>query len=441
MKRLSSAIILVSIFFSVFISHLSSRNINSSDSKWSIPTALSIIKEGNTDLDEYKEMLEKSNYYTIERIDGHYYTPYPIGVSIIAIPFVYAIEKSLDILSSTVRKLGKYYTKDREYSPPDSFSIVSIAPGIELFIASFIVAVNAIFIYLICHRFVERKSSLLISFIFAFCTSAWSIASRGLWQHGPSMLLLTITLYLILLSKNKPGLIQFTSIPLVFSYVVRPTNSISIFLLTVFVLIQYRRYFLRYFLWAMTVTIPFALFNLSVYHSFLSPYYKLWRLLRLDPEFFGALGGNLISPSRGLFVFSAILVFSLYGIILKINERKFETLDCFLLSIILLHWVTISSFPNWWGGHSFGPRYFSDMVPYFIYFLIPAVTGILTFKGAKRIIIVSLFLCCVLSSFLIHYRGATDWDVYVWNNQPVNIDENPARVWDWHDIQFLRGIK
>jgi hypothetical protein len=23
----------------------------------------------------------------------------------------------------------------------------------------------------------------------------------------------------------------------------------------------------------------------------------------------------------------------------------------------------------------------------------------------------------------------------------VNIDENPARLWNWHDIQFLRGIK
>jgi hypothetical protein len=130
MKRLRSAIILVSIFFSVFISHLGSRNITSFDSKWSIPTALSIIKEGNTDLDEYKEMLEKSNYDAIERIDGHYYTLYPIGVSIIAIPFVYAIEKSLDILSSAVQKLGKYYKKDRECSPPYSISIVSIAPGI-----------------------------------------------------------------------------------------------------------------------------------------------------------------------------------------------------------------------------------------------------------------------------------------------------------------------
>jgi hypothetical protein len=441
MKRLRHVAILASIFFSVFISHVSSRNITSLDSKWSIPTALSIIKEGNTDLDEYKEMLEKYNYFAIERIDGHYYTIYPMGVSLIAIPFVYAIEKSLDILSSTVQKLGKYYTKDREYVPLDYMNIASIAPGIELFIASFIVAANTIFIYLICHRFFERKYSLLISFIFAFCTSAWSTASRGLWQHGPSMLLLTITLWLILLSKKKPRWIQFSAIPLAFSYVVRPTNSISIFLLTVFVFIQYRHYVLRYFLWAMTVAIPFTLFNLSVHHSFLSPYYKLWRVLRLDQDFFAALAGNLISPSRGLFIFSPIIVFSLYGIILKMKEGKFGTLDCFVLCIIVLHWITISSFPQWWGGHSFGPRYFSDMVPYFIYFLIPGVTGIVTLKGAKRVVLLSLFLCCVLSSFLIHYRGATDWDVLVWNRRPVNVDENPTRLWDWHDIQFLRGIK
>jgi hypothetical protein len=135
MKRLRHVAILASIFFSVFISHVSSRNITSPDSKWSIPTALSIIKEGNTDLDEYKEMLEKYNYFAIERIDGHYYTIYPMGVSLIAIPFVYAIEKSLDILSSTVQKLGKYYTKDREYVPLDYFftyySVLTIRNHIE----------------------------------------------------------------------------------------------------------------------------------------------------------------------------------------------------------------------------------------------------------------------------------------------------------------------
>lgn len=253
------------------------------------------------------------------------------------------------------------------------------------------------------------------------------------------MLMLTITLYLILLAKNRAWLVQFASIPLVFSYVVRPTNSISILLLTIFVLIQYRQYFLRYLCWAMTIAIPFLLFNLSVYHSLLSTYY-LPQKVASNPHLLEALAGNLISPGRGLFVFSPVLLFSICGIALRIKNRELDKLDCILIAILFLHWVTISSFAKWWAGHSFGARFFSDTIPYFMYFLIPVVAIIPGLKGMTKGLLASIVVCSVVISFLIHYRGATDWDVHVWNEDPVGVDDNPARVWDWCDIQFLRGI-
>jgi len=46
----------------------------------------------------------------------------------------------------------------------------------------------------------------------------------------------------------------------------------------------------------------------------------------------------------------------------------------------------------------------------------------------------------IVVSFFIHCRGATSWDTHVWNEEPVGVDDNPTRVWDWRDIQFLRGI-
>jgi len=53
MKRIRQTILLALIFLVVFISHFVSRNVTSFDSAWSIHTAMSIIKEGNTNLDEY----------------------------------------------------------------------------------------------------------------------------------------------------------------------------------------------------------------------------------------------------------------------------------------------------------------------------------------------------------------------------------------------------
>lgn len=61
--------------------------------------------------------------------------------------------------------------------------------------------------------FLNTRYSLLTVFIFAFCTSAWSTGSRALWQHGPSMLMLSAALYLILSAREKPhynSIRQFT---------------------------------------------------------------------------------------------------------------------------------------------------------------------------------------------------------------------------------------
>lgn len=415
MKEYNQYVILLLIFFAVFISHVLSDNITSFDSRWSIHTVMSIIKTGDTNLDEYQEMIEKEKYYAVENIDGHSYSMFPIGASIIAVPFVYIFD-AIDI------------------------NVIKKHPKVELFVASFVIALAAVFIYLIARLFIDKKSSFWVSFIFAFCTPAWSTASRALWQHGPSMLMLTITLYLILLARKKPWLIQFASIPLAFSYVVRPTNAIPVFLLSLYVLIQYRKYFLRYLIWAVSIVIPFLLFNFAIYHSFLSPYYLPQRIAS-NPHFFEALAGNLISPARGLFIFSPVLLFSIYGVVLKIRNKEFATLDYFLLGIIFLHWIAISSFRHWWAGHSFGPRLFSDMVPYFVYFLVPIIAEISKLKGTRKVIFSSGFFCLILVSFFIHYRGANNWDVYVWNAEPVNVDVKPARVWDWQDIQFLRGLK
>jgi hypothetical protein len=425
---LSYSFNLLFIFLVVFISYFKSEVITSFDSQWSIPTAMSLIKEGNANLDEYHELISRYDYYVIQVFDDHFYTMYPIGVSLIAVPFVFVLDQ---VLARLISFNLEDYVKH------------TVPVGIELFIASFIVALTAVGIYLIARLFLNPVLSLLPVFIFAFCTSAWSTASRALWQHGPSMLMLTLTLYLILLARSKSRLIPFTGIPLAFSYVIRPTDSLSVFLFTIFIFLEYRSYFLPYLFWAMAIGIPFLWFNLSVYHSFLPFYYLLPQKLGSNTHFLEALAANLISPARGIFIFSPILLFSIYGVVLKIKKKQFKRLDGFLLSILILHGLSISFLSpsrNWWAGHSFGPRLFSDVLPYFIYFLIPAVEHISQLKGLRKLILASIFLCFMIVSFLIHYRGANDWEVYRWNQEPVNVDLHPERIWDWRDIQFLRGI-
>ncbi len=421
-QTVQQALLIVAIFLVVFLAYLASPIITSFDSKWSIHVAMSIIKEGNTDLDEYKEIIPDDDY-RIEKINGHFYSLFSIGAPIFAVPFVYIYDKFFFDLAG--------YMKN------------NVPAGkIEVVVASFITALVSVFIYLIARLFLSTRLSLLLVFIFAFCTSAWSTASRALWQHGPSMLVLSIALYFILLARRRPELIQFASIPLALSYILRPTNNVSVLLLALFVFTYYRKFFLKYLLWSLIVAIPFIAFNISIYHTMLPPYY----LGHLNGNFFStdrtseALLGHMLSPSRGLFIFTPIFLFSLWGMVFSIRKKSVEKLDYFLIGIIILHTLVISLVFLWWGGHSYGPRYMSDMIPYLVYFLIPTVQRMYLLKGWSKFVLIFIFGVLILASFSIHYRGATNWDVYRWNVEPFNVEEKHERVWDWHDVQFLRGL-
>jgi hypothetical protein len=253
------------------------------------------------------------------------------------------------------------------------------------------------------------------------------------------MLMLSAALYLVLLARDRPSLVQFASLPLALSFVIRPTNSISVLVLTLYVAFRYRRYLLKYLLWSTAVVLPFLAFNFTVYHSLLSSYY-LPQKVGSNPALLEALVANVASPGRGLFVFSPVLLTSVVGVFLRIRDREWRRLDSVLLAVVLLHWVAISSFGKWWAGHSYGPRFFCDVVPLLVYFTIPVFVSISGLKGRAKALGAALVSGLILVSFLIHYRGATSWDTHVWNEEPVGVDDEPSRVWDWGDLQFLRGI-
>jgi hypothetical protein len=392
---------------------------------------MSILKEGDTDLDEYAHLIV-SDDYRIEELEHHLYSFFPIGAPLLSVPFVFIADK-LSVPFFSVSSLAEYLSVHRPYTDP-------IVQRIEQVTASSIVALTAIVIYLIVQRYLDIKRASLLVLIFSFCTSAWSTASRALWQHGPSMFMLAAALYIALLAQKRPHLVQFSAIPLALSYMIRPTNSISILFFTFLVLFKYHKHFLRYCFWASIFAIPFLLYNLSIYHQILSPYYSPQRVVR-TPHFFEALFGNLVSPARGLFIFSPVLLFSIYGAVLKAREKVWHAIDFCLVGIIVLHWVVISSFPHWYGGYSIGPRFFTDMIPYLLVFLIPIVARLKFPRCFGEGVFAFGFALTVIISIFVHYRCATDPGPAQWNMWPIAIDRHPDRIWDWRDLQFLRGLR
>jgi hypothetical protein len=432
--RLRQRLLCAALLIGVFVTHFGLSSVATPwDSKWSIHTALSLIREGNADLDEYAPITQIFQDHTVVEYFGHTYNLYPIGTPVLAVPLVWLID----------RFMAAGWGLDMEGLLNEHRLIPA---GLEQCVASVIVAATTMLIYLIGMRLgVGHAAATATALILAFGTSAWSTASRALWQHGPTMLMLALALFLFVLAerapRHAPVALRLLALPLAFACVIRPTNVISLAAFSALLFIRYRRYVLAYSLWGLAVAAPFVVYSLHVYRAPLPPYYTAGGQLGGSAAvFLEALAGTLISPSRGLFVFSPVLFFSMYGMVRRVRSRAVTALDVTLAAILVLHWMVSALHPNWWGGHSYGPRYLTDTLPYLVYFLFPALCALSRLRGWRKTVVVSVLVATAALSVGIHWRGATNRVVYAWNAGPVSVDVQPSRVWDWRDPQFLRGL-
>jgi hypothetical protein len=247
----------------------------------------------------------------------------------------------------------------------------------------------------------------------------------------------------VLLARTRPAAVQAAGFFLALAYVVRPTNSIPVLLLTLYVALAYRRYLPGYLAAAALVALPFFASNRAIYGEWLPPYFSPGKLGHggLDLE---AFAGTLVSPGRGLLVYSPVFLFMAYGVISKVRRRDRGRLDLVLLAVIGLHWFLMSYWGTWWAGDSYGPRFFTDVLPFLMYFLIPVVAAVgrpVTVRGG---VLALGFGLAVLASAFMHYSGGMRGESWRWNIHPpphAAANDLSERVWDWSDPQFLRGIR
>jgi hypothetical protein len=422
-RLLTDKFVSVVLFTAILIGYLVSGNRSAFDSALYLHTSLSIVREGNTDLNEYPDIVAQV-WWPPEKVDGRWYDTAPIGTPVLVAPVMWA----LDRLSAW---LG--------WDDFNDYLQHNIPENLQSVLASLIVALTAVLLYHIARRELNLFYAALLALMFAFGTSAWSVASRTLWQHDLSILMLTLALYVLLIARTRPARIQYLGLIVATAYVIRPTNSLAVIAYTVFVFLFYRRFFWRYLVGAAIIAVPFVWYSLSIYQALLPPYYRAFSLLS-GATFFQALLGHLISPSRGLLIFSPLLIFALSGIVFKLKRRQWQREDGVVLGIIGLHWIVVSLWWNWWAGVSFGPRIWTDMLPYLAYFMIPSLAAFAALHGMRRWAAAAIGVVLIGWSALIHYRGANAAEVMGWNGSPAPIDSYPQRVWDWRDPQWLRGI-
>ena len=374
--------------------------------------------------------VSNGNVYQLELVGNHIYYFWPPGSSVLSVPFV-ALMNMLGISAAHA---------DGTYDPSGEVLI-------QARLAALLMAGLACVFYFASRLLLPPGWSVLASLSAALGTQIWSTASRALWSETWGILLLGFVVLCLMAQETgryrlRPALLASL---LAWTYFTRPTFALPIVAITIYILLYHRRLFFTY---AVVGAAWFALFaTYSWYHfrQLLPNYYFVYQ--HFSARTLGeALLGNLVSPSRGLLIFVPVLFFIGYLSIRYWSTLPLKRLVVLSLAVIVTHLIVVSSHSPWYGGHCYGPRYSTGIVPWFF---VLAATGLQAYRVSgkassssawgtlSRRLEVTIGALLLLVSVTINGLGATSHATWLWNSRPINVDEYPDRVWDWRHPQFL----
>ena len=412
------------------------------DSKYALLVTQNLLSKGSFVLDDYSESHRQpgashESYlnpaaYQLETVDGHLYDYFPPGTAILSAPFVLVG----NALGHPVVRPDGTYSLGRE-------------SGVQHCIASVLMAVLAVIFYGTARLLLPPGWSVCLALGGALGTQVWSTASRALWTHTWGISLLGFALWLLL--AHETGRLRFRPILLAtvlsWTYFVRPTNSIFIVGFTVYLALFHRRQFLAYAAAGAAWFAGFVVYSWVHFHHALPAYYQGSRLE--TTHFHEALAGNLISPSRGLLIFVPVTLFVFYLVARFWRTQPFPRLVGLTVPVSILHLVAVSCFVPWFGGWCYGPRYTTELVPWFVLLAVLGLTAARRWRAEEpavrsRVVewrgTLAAGMVLLLLSVAINARGASVYATWRWNERPVTVDQEPWRVWDWRDPQILAGI-
>ncbi len=403
--RLSWALGCAALAFVVYLSN--GRTIGSGDTMGARYLPASVVHEFDLDLDEFPDLWRDGLPYFLVRLRGKVYSAYPMVPGLLGVPVHLAAHLFGDADTAAALEAQEKVT------------------------ASLVAAGSVAVMFLVLRQVASGPVALVLTLVYAFCTSTFSVSSQALWQHGPSELFLALAL-LVLTRGERGGAVWPAGAALGMAVLCRPANVVMVPFIVLYVAVYHRRDILAFAAAALPPAAAYLALCLP-YGSILAGYAypRPPKGVRLE-NFWPSLAGLLVSPSRGLFVFSPVLLLSLHGLWRRVVVEK-DRLWIALAGALVMGIYLPAKATYWWGGHSFGPRLLTDLVPFLVVLLVPWAT--MAIEGRRRWAAGVLAVLAGLS-FLFHAAGVFSTRPYRWNTNP-NINTHPCRLWDWADSQLF----
>lgn len=382
-----------------------------SDPRGTLLVSEAIAQHGTIKLDAYGKTLLDSYGYVIHRKGEHFYNYFPLGTALVSAPFV-AIANAF------------------------GFNMAKDEPLIQMVLATLAALLITFILYKTARLYLHKTESLLLAGLCWFGSSLASTVGTALWSHDFALVFSSTAILLVLRhrqpeSLQAPGLIGFC---LFMAYLCRPTLA----LLSPFLLLYYFLQDKKSALFAATtlglLLLGFMGWSMHEFAQILPDYYLPKRLEGGDVA--TALYGNLLSPARGLWVYSPFLLVSLLLTLLLAPRNKTLAKLCLIsLAWPVVHLLSVSQFPHWWAGWSFGSRLLVDAMPGLLLGLFSCLAAL---RRRKNLAYAAVLVSGLFAIYVNTYQALFNSYGMQWNVEP-NIDQYPEYLFDWRYPQFLHS--
>jgi len=405
-----------------------------SDSRYTALLSECLLYHRSAELDEYYKVPvpwvtgdtanpKDANEYQLVKARGHVTYFFPHGSSILSIPLVAGINAA-GVSAAT----------------PDGRLSLEGEIRIERAVAAVLMAALTCIFFAMATMMLPLSWSMVVALGASLGSQILSTASRGLWSHTWEVFLYGLLAHSILSTEHNRARIRPVWLATLVAsiYCVRPTGAVAIVAVSAYVWWLHRGDFIVYGATLAAWLTAFIIYLWSVFGTIIPPYYSRSRLKFHDLML--PLAGNLISPSRGLLVFVPSTMFVIYLAVRYRKQLAHKQLAVLAFAqIIGLEIVMCVNNKDWSAGYCYGPRFFTDAIPWFV---LLAILGLDAMRRApdrsshRREIAAAILLLAV--SVAMNARGAWSYEALDWSLSPFHA-RSPS-IFDWRYPQFMAGL-
>lgn len=306
-----------------------------------------------------------------------------------------------------------------------------VAELMEKLAASILAAVASVLMYFVLRREGNRWS-LPLALAFAFGTDTWMISSQALWQHGTGELLIALALLLVLSPASRVRTCLLGAVCVLMA-ANRPPDALVATAIGIFVVWRCWRSAAWLVAGAVIPLAALLYYNLGFIGLLAGGY----GLVRPPQNFFehdwSGLAGLLLSPTRGLLVFSPFLILVPAGLTRRLRSPGSRVLAVALGGAVVAQ-IVLYAMVDWRAGVCWGPRYMTDILPVLAWMIAPAAPALRPFARSLFVLAIVVSVCVQIVGAFWYTRTS---DELVYAGDPTSM----RGAWDPRNIPFFVELR